>query len=93
MPNRRDIKKDINSVLANVLEECYSEMLNNPDKNEDKINAIIDDAVDLADDLIARVNSAKKLKIGKEVKANFSTIIDELQDKAIGFIEKLNDLG
>lgn len=92
MPNRRDIKKDINSVLADVLEECYSEMLNHPEKNDDKINAIIDEAVDLADDLIARVNSAKKLKSGKEVKANFHTIMDELQDKAIGYIERLNAL-
>lgn len=91
MPNRRDIKKDINSVLADVLEECYSEMLNHPEKNDDKINAIIDEAVDLADDLIARVNGAKKLK-GKEVKANFQKIMDELQDKAIGYIERLNAL-
>jgi hypothetical protein len=92
MPNRRDIKKDINSVLANVLEECYSEMLNNPEKNDDKINAIIDEAVDLADDLIARVNSSKKLKSGKEMKTNFNTILDDLQDNAINFIEKLNAL-
>jgi PDZ domain-containing secreted protein len=92
MPNRRDIKKDINSVLADVLEECYSEMLHHPEKNDDKINAIIDEAVDLADDLIARVNSAKKLKSGKEVKANFQKIMDELQDKAIAFVEKLNAL-
>ncbi len=92
MPNRRDIKKDINSVLGDVLEECYSEMLNHPDKNDDKINAIIDEAVDLADDLIARVNSSKKLKSGKEMKTNFHAIADELQDKAISYIEKLNAL-
>ncbi|MCX6295259.1 MAG: hypothetical protein NTX97_04175 [Bacteroidetes bacterium] len=92
MPNRRDIKKDINSVLGDVLEECYSEMLNHPDKNDDKINAIIDEAVDLADDLIARVNSSKKLKSGKEMKTTFQAIADELQDKAISYIEKLNAL-
>lgn len=92
MANRRDIKKDINSVLGDVLEECYSEMLHHPEKNDDKINAIIDEAVDLADDLIARVNSSKKLKSGKEMKTSFQTISDELQDKAIGYIEKLNSL-
>jgi hypothetical protein len=92
MPNRRDIKKDINSVLGDVLEECYSEMLHHPEKNDAAINAIVDDAVDLADDLIARVNASKKLKSGKEMKTSFQTIADELQDKAIGFIEKLNSL-
>lgn len=92
MPSRRNIKKDINSVLGDVLEECYSEMLNNPEKNDDKINAIIDEAVDLADDLVARVNGAKKLKSRKEVKANFQSIIDDLHDKAIGYVERLNAL-
>jgi PDZ domain-containing secreted protein len=67
-------------------------MLHHPEKNDDKINAIIDEAVDLADDLIARVNSSKKLKSGKEMKTSFQIISDELQDKAIGYIEKLNAL-
>ncbi len=92
MANRRNIKKDINSVLGGVLEECYSEMLNNPGKNEEKINKIIDEAVDLADDLIARVNTAKKSKAGK-IKPSFSKISEELEDKATGYIEKLNALG
>ena len=92
MPNRRNIKKDINSVLGDVIEECYSEMLIHPDKNDAAIDSIIDAAVDLADDLIARVNSSKNLKTRKEVKDNFHTIANELEDKAIGFIEKLNAL-
>lgn len=91
MANKRNIKKDINSVLGNVLEECYSEMLNNPGVKENEINAIIDDAVDLADDLIARVNTAKTVP-AKERKAHFNKIAGELEDKAIDFIEKLNKL-
>ncbi len=91
MANKRNIKKDINSVLGNVLEECYSEILNNPGKKEDEINKIIDDAVDLADDLISRVNNADKIA-GKERKPHFTKISEELEEKAIGFIEKLNKL-
>jgi len=92
MANRRDIKKDINNVLGDVLEECYSEMLNNPDKNENEINAIIDEAVDLANDLMFRVNNAHDITKGKSVKTHFSKISEDLEDKAIGFIEKLNAL-
>ena len=92
MANRRDIKKDINNVLGDVLEECYSEMLNNPDKNEKEINAIIDQAVDLADDLMFRVNNAQETKTEKSIKAHFHKISEDLEDKAIGFIEKLNAL-
>ena len=91
MANKRTIKKDINSVLGNVLEECYSEMLNNPGIKEKEINAIIDDAVDLADDLISRVNHSRTIESNKR-KAHFAKIAEELEDKAIGFIEKLNKL-
>lgn len=92
MANRRDIKKDINNVLGDVLEECYSEMLNNPAKNDKEINAIIDEAVDLADDLMFRVNNAQDITKGKAVKTHFNKISEDLEDKAIGFIEKLNAL-
>jgi hypothetical protein len=92
MANKRNIKKDINSVLGNVLEECYSEMLNNPGVKEKEINTIIDEAVDLADDLISRVNGARNIAATKELKKHFHKIADELEDKAIGFIEKLNKL-
>lgn len=92
MANRRDIKKDINNVLGDVLEECYSEMLNNPAKNDKAINAIIDEAVDLADDLMFRVNNAQYITKGKGVKTHFNKISEDLEDKAIGFIEKLNAL-
>ncbi len=92
MPNRRDIKKDINNVLGDVLEECYSQMLFNNSKNEKEINVIIDTAVDLADDLIFRVNNADDITKGKAIKSHFNKISEELEEKAIGFIEKLNTL-
>ncbi len=92
MPNRRDIKKDINNVLGDVLEECYSQMLFNNSKNEKEINVIIDTAVDLADDLIFRVNNADDITKGKAMKSHFNKISEELEEKAIGFIEKLNTL-
>jgi hypothetical protein len=38
------------------------------------------------------VNDAKKLKAGKEVKKHFAKIKEELGDKVIVFIEKLNAL-
>lgn len=91
MANKRNIKKDINSVLGNVLEECYSEMLNNPGVKEKEINGIIDDAVDLADNLISRVNHSKVIP-EKERKAHFKKISEELEEKAVDFIEKLNKL-
>jgi len=92
MANRRELKRNINGLLGDVIEECYESLLNNEGKNEQEVEAIVDEAVDLADDLITRANAAKKLKSGKEVKKHFSDIKEELGDKVIGFIEKLNAL-
>lgn len=92
MANRRDLKRNINGLLGDVIEECYESLLNNEGKNEKDVEAIVDEAVDLADDLITRANAAKKLKSGKEVKKHFSEIKEELGDKVIDFIEKLNAL-
>ncbi|HEX8516974.1 MAG TPA: hypothetical protein VF868_12295 [Bacteroidia bacterium] len=91
MANRRELKRNINGLLGDVIEECYESLLNNEGKNEKEVEALVDEAVDLADELIGRANAAKKLK-GAEVKKEFAAIKEELGDKVIGFIEKLNAL-
>lgn len=92
MANRRMIKRDINYLLGDVIEECYSEMLHKPEKNEKEFNAIIDEAVDLADDLMFRVNNLSGIESRKEMKAHFNKIKKDLEDKTNGFISKLNAL-
>lgn len=92
MSNRRELKRNINGLLGDVIEECYESLLNNEGKNEKEVEAIVDEAVDLADDLITKTNAANKLKSRAEVKKHFSDIKEELGDKVIGFIEKLNAL-
>ncbi len=92
MANRRTIKRDINYLLGDVIEECYSEILNKPGKHEKEINLIIDQAVDLADDLMARVNNLKNIKDRKDMKAHFNKISKDLEEKTTGFISKLNAL-
>jgi hypothetical protein len=92
MSNRRELKRNINGLLGDVIEECYESLLNNEGKNEKEVEAIVDEAVDLADHLITKANAAKKLKSRAEIKKHFSGIKEELGDKVIGFVEKLNAL-
>jgi hypothetical protein len=92
MSNRRELKRNINGLLGDVIEECYDSLYDNEGKNEEEVEAIVDHAVDLADDLIAKVNGAKKLKSRAEVKKHFSDIKEQLGDQVIVFIEKLNGL-
>jgi len=92
MANRRELKRNINGLLGDVIEECYESLLNNEGKNEAQVEALVDQCVDLADDLIAKVNSAKKLKSRAEIKKMFSEVKETLGDNVIDLIEKLNAL-
>jgi len=91
MASKRDIKKTINNVIGNFLDDCYSDMLNNPGKHDKEIEKIVDDAVDLADDLIARVNKSKTIS-DKERKAHFNQINKHLTEKTNGLLKKLDSL-
>ena len=89
MANRRDIKRNINHLMGDVIEEYYNAFLNGDSKlSEDKIEALVDYCVDVADDLIAKVNSTKKLKTRAEVKKHYSQIKEKLGESVIKFLEK-----
>ena len=90
--NRRELKRNINGLLGDVIEECYNALLSDEGKNEAEVEAIVDDAADLANDLLSRAHAASKLDSRAEKKKQFADIKEELGDKVIGFIEKLNAL-
>jgi hypothetical protein len=48
--------------------------------------------VDLADELIAKVNAGKNLKSKAEVKKMYAEVKEQLGDNVIAYIEKLNSL-
>ena len=56
MANKRDLKKDINYVFGDIIEAVYYWELENTQKPTKESEAIIDDAIDSFDQLIARVN-------------------------------------
>ncbi len=92
MASRRIVKKNINGLIGDVIEEYYNSLLNSEVNSEEKVEALVDECVDLADELIAKVNSAKKLKTRAEVKKLFAEVKDKLGDNVIGYIEKLDAL-
>ncbi len=92
MANRRTIKKNINHLIGDVIEEYYNALLNGDGKNEKQIESEVDKCVDLADELIAKVNSSKKLKTRAEVKKMFAELKDKLGDNVLASIEKIDSM-
>ena len=88
MANVRDLKKDINYVLGDIIEAVYVWESENTDKDTKKSEAIIDEAINTFDELIAKVNT----KNVEDKKAHFRAINEELEDRGRKLIEKINKL-
>ncbi|MBR9756457.1 MAG: hypothetical protein GYB39_00090 [Algicola sp.] len=89
MANKRNLKKDINYVLGDIIESVYVWEYNNTDKDAKKGEAIIDEAIETFDDLMARVNQRGV----EDVKAHFKAINNDLEAKARALVDKINKLG
>ncbi|WP_194765897.1 hypothetical protein [Tamlana sp. I1] len=87
MANVRDLKKDINYVLGDIIEAVYVWEYSNTDKDTKKSEAIIDEAIKTFDELIVKVNTK-----AENPKAHFKAINNELEEKGRALIEKINAL-
>ena len=88
MANKRDLKKDINYLLGDIIEAVYVWELSNSEKDTKKSEAIIDEAIDVFDDLIEKVNDRSV----ENKKAHFKSINQELEKKGRALIDKINKL-
>lgn len=88
MANIRNLKKDINYVLGDIIEAVYVWEYANTDKDTKKSEVIIDDAISTFDELMAKVN-AKNIE---NQKAHFNAIKAELEERGRALIDRINKL-
>ncbi|AVI49880.1 hypothetical protein C5O00_01325 [Pukyongia salina] len=89
MASVRDLKKDINYVLGDIIEAVYIWELTNPEKDTKKSEKIIDEAIETFDELIEKVNA----KDVEDPKSHFKAINNELEERGRKLIDKINALG
>ena len=89
MASVKNLKKDINYVLSDIIEECYLwQMLQEDAKKADKAEKIIDEAILTFDELIEKVHT----KEIENKKAHFKAISAELEKKATSLLSKIEKL-
>lgn len=88
MANIRDLKKDINFVLGDIIEAVYVWEALNPETDTNKSEAIIDDAIDTFDVLIAKVNDRQADSKSKQLKQ----VRIDLEKEASGLVDRINKL-
>ena len=88
MANVRDLKKDINYVLGDIIEAVYIWELTNAKKDNKDSEAIIEDAITTFDELIVMVNEKKV----DNKKKHFKAIHTELEERGRKLIDRINAL-
>lgn len=88
MANVRNLKKDINYVLGDIIEAVYIWEMSTSGKPSAESEAIIDEAIEKFDSLITRVNDKK----AENKKAHFKAIYSDLEETANQLVEKINAL-
>ena len=88
MANVRNLKKDINYVLGDIIEAVYLFEMSTTGQPTPETNALIDEAIASFDALITKVNT----KDVENKKAHFKQIQTELEASANQLIAKINNL-
>ena len=84
--NLRDIKKDIEYVVGEFIDDCSLFVSVNPGKSTEEVASLIEQAVDLYNDLKDRANT----KVSGSNKAYYTEIRKDLLQKTDALYEKLS---
>ncbi|CAM1365965.1 hypothetical protein [Tenacibaculum xiamenense] len=88
MASIKNLKKDINYTLGAIATICDDWQKKNPTEDLTASNAILDDAYDVYDDLLNKINSNDF----ESAKSHFKAISQELESKAVALLERANNL-
>lgn len=84
MANKRDIKKGLNNLVYDIVDDCFSVQLFNDAKVEAS-DKVIDQAADFQNEMLAKINKAKS-------KAEFRAIHTEIETKSEEFFQAVSAL-
>jgi hypothetical protein len=83
MANKRMLKKQINAMIIDVIDECIYIQEVNDDKAE-AAEGLIEEVISTYNELLSRMNSGKTKSDFKAIVADFDQKSDELLDKLNG---------
>jgi hypothetical protein len=84
MASKKDFKRELNYIVFDVVEECFSIQLYNATKTEAS-NQLIDEVIDFRNQMTSKIHAAKSKK-------DFPALKNEVEDAAIEFVHKLNEI-
>jgi len=73
MPSIKSLKKEINNDIGDLIEEIYLWELSNPKGDLTKSEKLIEEAIQIFDDLMTKINSIG----GENIKGKFKALNEE----------------
>jgi len=92
MSSIRDLKKDIDYLIYEVISDCFVYQGIHPDNKSEEVTSIINDAVNLRNDLIARVNNPDGKDNPKIVRAYYQSVRKDLMGGVDNLFSRLSAL-
>lgn len=90
MASVRELKKDIDYLVFEVISDCFVYSNIHPENKSDELSALISEAVEFRNDLIARVNNPDGKDNPKIVKAYYKSVEKDLLTGVDNFFERLS---
>ncbi|PWL37297.1 hypothetical protein DKG77_16115 [Flagellimonas aquimarina] len=88
MASIRDLKKDVNFVLGDIIEAVYIWEAGSNNKDSEEGTVLIDKAIAVFDELMDKIHQ----KDVDNSKTHFKDIRSQLEEKATQLVEELNKL-
>lgn len=90
MASIKNIKKDIDFLVDEVISDSFLCLSLNPGKKNEEIIAVINEIAEKRNDLFDRINDVPKSGKRQDIKAHFKAIYDDLFEKVDSSFDKLS---
>lgn len=92
MANKKNLKKDVDFLVSEVVSDCYTFMLIHGEKNRDKALSIVETMLEKRNELITRINNPENKHDAKAVKAHYKAIQEDLMVAVDDCFTKLSEI-
>ena len=90
MASIRQLKKDIDNQIFEIISDCLLYSGLHPDNKSEELSDIIEDAVSLRNDLIARINNPEGKDNSQVVKKYYASVKKDLTEGSDKLCERLS---
>lgn len=88
MANKRTLKKIVNAIAYDVVDECMYQIDTTSGKEEELLT-LLNDAIKFRNEAIVKINASRRTK---DAKAAIKSVAASLEESTFQFIDRINKL-